>query len=203
MISVKTLKLLLTKQGFTYLATMVIIVVIGITLSVTGYQWKTMTRREKEKELLFRGNEIRNAITQYVNSDPLRRFPHSLEDLMKDPKSSKTVRYLRKMYKDPITNDDWVLVTDPASGLIGVHSKSKEKPIKTSNFRPQDHCFEDKTHYRDWAFIVQQLNPVLPPVNALSSGFGVTSGTGVAGISALSPGALPCPPAVSSPDEDK
>ena len=196
-----TFKILFTKQGFTYLATMVVIAVIGIALSVTGYQWKTMSKREKEKELLFRGNEIRNAIAQYVNTDPLKRYPHSLEDLIKDPRSPKTVRYLRKMYKDPITNDDWVLVTDPVKGLLGVHSKSEEKPLKTSNFRTQDHCFEEKTHYRDWVFIVQPFNPLAPPVaNSLPN---QTPG-GVTPALALPGGAgIPCPPTPASSDEEK
>ena len=201
MTSRKPFKILFTKQGFTYLATMVVIAVIGIALSVTGYQWKTMSKREKEKELLFRGNEIRSAIAQYVNTDPLRRYPHSLEDLIKDPRSSKTVRYLRKLYKDPITNDDWAIVVDPVRGLMGVHSKSKEKPVKTSNFRPQDHCFEDKTQYRDWVFIVQPFIPLQAPIaNPLPN---QTTGPGVPSLALPSGAAIPCLPTTASSDEEK
>ena len=201
MILIKLLKLPSTQQGFTYLATMVTIAIMGIALSVTGYQWKTMAKREKEKELLFRGNEIRSAIAQYVNIDPLKRYPHSLDDLVKDPRSSKSVRYLRKLYKDPITNDDWALVVDPVKGLLGVHSKSKDEPLKTANFRAQDHCFEGKTHYREWIFVVQPFNPGLNPANPLLQN--PTGGTGAPAAVATGTSAIPCPSTPASPDEEK
>jgi type II secretory pathway pseudopilin PulG len=184
------------KAGFSYLTVMALIVIIGISLTAVGYQWKTMAKREKEKELLFRGNEIRSAIIQYVNADPLKRYPHSVEDLIKDPKSPKTVRYLRKLYKDPVTNDDWEIITDPARGIVGVHSKSGEKPLKTSNFRIQDRCFEGKEHYRDWLFIAQApiLAPLIPPAGGIPP-----EGAKVVPVLSLPP----CPPTTDSGAEEK
>jgi type II secretory pathway pseudopilin PulG len=164
-----------TNRGFTFLAVMATVMIVGISLSVTAYQWKTISKREKEKELLFRGNAIRSAIAQYVSGDPLRRYPHSLDDLVKDPRTPQTVRHLRKLYKDPVNNEEWDFIMDAASGgIAGVHSKSKDKPLKTANFKGPDRCFEGKTEYREWLFAVNPLlltaqgipPPVLPATGA-------------------------------------
>lgn len=186
-------------SGFSYLSVMAIIVIIGISLTAAGYQWKTMAKREKEKELLFRGDAIRTAILQYVNADPLKRYPHSYEDLIKDPKSSKTVRYLRKLYKDPVTNDDWEIISDPARGVVGVHSKSGEKPLKSSNFSVADRCFEGKTHYRDWLFLAQApiLTPQIPPAGQTPSDPAPSEGSPVVPVLPLPP----CPPTANEPSE--
>jgi type II secretory pathway pseudopilin PulG len=143
--------------GFSYLSVMALVVLIGISLTGVSYEWKMMAKREKEKELLFRGDAIRAAIAEFVNSDPLRRFPQSMEDLVKDPKSANGRRYLRKLYKDPVTGDDFQLIKDPVRGLIGVSSKSRERPVKIANFSPIDHCFEGKESYREWEFEISQI----------------------------------------------
>ena len=175
-------------SGFSYLSLMAIIVIIGISLSEVGYQWKTMAKREKEKELLFRGDAIRSAIIQYVNADPLKRYPHSLEDLLKNPNIPNPTRYLRKFYKDPMTGGEFLLITDPARGLVGVHSGSTEKPLKTSNFRVADRCFEEKKTYREWQFIVEVPVGIQPATAPAQGAAGQTNqGTPL-------PTALPCPP---------
>src|ERR1700693_2712265 len=180
---------LLNPGGFTYLAVMATIVITGILLSAVSYQWKMISSREKEKELLFRGGEIRNAIRLYVETDPLRRYPHSLEDLIKDPRSPKTVRYLRKVYSDPMTEEEWSTIVDPARGLVGVHSKSKTPPVKTANFSFINRCFEGKTKYSEWLFIYQPIIlqvPMLPPQQGNSAAVN-------AGASTLAVFATPCP----------
>lgn len=36
---------------------------------------------------------------------------------------------------------------------MGVHSLSKDKPVKTSNFREADKDFAGKLSYADWQFV--------------------------------------------------
>jgi type II secretory pathway pseudopilin PulG len=198
-------------RGFTFLAVMAMVMIVGISLSVTAYQWKTISKREKEKELLFRGNAIRSAIAQYVSGDPLRRYPHSLDNLVKDPRTPQPVRYLRKLYKDPVNNEEWDLIMDGASGgIIGVRSKSKDKPLKTANFKGLDRCFEGKTEYREWLFVVNPLlltargitTPILPVLGSTDpSGLGTDRSTdrkllpGLGVRQGISPfPVIPCPP---------
>jgi hypothetical protein len=79
---------------------------------------------------------------------------------------------------------------------VGVHSKSGEKPLKTSNFRIADSCFEGKTHYRDWVFTAQAhlLTPLTPP----ATGF-PPDGARVVPVLPLPP----CPPTANSSSEEK
>jgi type II secretory pathway pseudopilin PulG len=132
------------------------VVVIGITLTMAMRQWKTEIRREKEAELLFRGDEIRRAIELYYLTARagFNAYPRKLEELVKDPNSSATRRYLRRIYKDPITNEDFELVKE-GDYLKGVRSKSTARPLKTGNFPPEYQQFALKTSYRDWVFEYQ------------------------------------------------
>lgn len=143
----------LGQAGFSYLFVMFTVVVMGLTVSVAMRQWKTEIRREKEAELLFRGDEIRRGIELYYLTARagFNAYPRKLEELIKDPNSSATRRYLRKLYKDPITNQDFELVKE-GDKLKGVRSKSTAMPIKKGNFPPQYQQFALKSSYRDWVF---------------------------------------------------
>jgi len=65
------------------------------------------------------------------------------------------VRHLRKLYADPMTGQpDWVLVQAPdGSGIMGVHSRSQDAPIKTGNFLLKNEGFEGAARYSDWKFV--------------------------------------------------
>jgi len=150
------------ESGFTYLGLLTVVAVAGVALAATGVLWQTEAKREKERELLFVGNQYRRAIQRYYLTGPQRQYPRSLEDLLKDPRQPATVRYLRKLYADPITGNDWVLVKAPDGGILGVHSASEEKPFKTGNFKLRDRSFDGVEKYSDWKFIFQPA-PVTKP----------------------------------------
>lgn len=142
--------------GFTYISLLAIIAIMGIVLGTTGEMWHMALKREKERELLFAGDEFRRAIGLYYKRTPGqgRRYPESLEDLLKDPRYPSTQRYLRKIYADPVSgNTEWGLVKGTAGEIIGVYSLSEEEPIKKSNFSFADKNFEGQTKYKDWVFM--------------------------------------------------
>jgi type II secretory pathway pseudopilin PulG len=141
------------QAGYTYLFLIVSIVLIGLAVSVVARQWKTEIKREKEAELLFRGDQIRQAIGLYSLTPRVgNTYPKKLEDLVKDPSFSQTRRYLRKLYKDPITNDDFELVKE-GDALKGVRSKSTDTPMKDGNFPPVYQQFALAQSYHDWIFV--------------------------------------------------
>lgn len=144
------------EAGYTYLFVMFLVVLTGLAATVATHQWKTEIRREREEELLFRGDQIREAIGLYYLTARagFNAYPRSLDDLVKDPNSSATRRYLRQPYKDPITGEDFELIKE-GDALKGVRSKSTAAPLKTGNFPPQYQDFNDKTSYHDWTFIYQ------------------------------------------------
>jgi hypothetical protein len=48
---------------------------------------------------------------------------------------------------------DWALVEAPDGGIMGVHSRSEEAPVKTGNFDAADTAFEQASSYTDWQFV--------------------------------------------------
>ena len=143
------------QTGFTYLAILFAVAIAGVLLAVTGINWSQAARREKERELLFVGNQFRQAIALYYERSPgaVKRYPRKLEDLLKDDRQLGIQRYLRKIYIDPMTlKADWGIEVAPDGGVMGVHSLSEAMPLKSANFDYVDLAFEGKTKYADWMF---------------------------------------------------
>ena len=57
-------------QGFTYISALVFVAIMGIALSTAGGFWSTVMKREREQELLFRGDQILRAIESYYRQAP-------------------------------------------------------------------------------------------------------------------------------------
>ena len=145
------------EPGFTYIGALILVVVTGIALTSASTYWSTKVRREREAELLFRGEQIRKAIGSYYEKAPpgwAKSYPSRLEDLLKDPRYMKVVRHLRRIYRDPMTEDgQWGLVLDSKGRIKGVYSKSKEKPMKIGGFPKGYEGFEKAKTYQDWKFV--------------------------------------------------
>ncbi len=86
-------------RGYAMAALLVAMTVMAVLLGALMPQWTTLATREKEQELVFRGNQYARAIglfqRKYANT-----APPSIDVLVEQ-------RFLRKKYKDPITNDDF------------------------------------------------------------------------------------------------
>ena len=179
-----------SSSGFTYIGLLIFIALMGIGLALVGQVWHTAIQREKEKELLFVGDQFRRAITKYYEDSPggVQKFPDSLQDLLEDRRYPATKRHLRKIYRDPMSGEArWGLVESPTGGIMGVHSLSKNAPRKIAGFRDRDEAFADATSYADWKFgytataiaelqpggapaPVTGASPVAGPPNALTPG---------------------------------
>ncbi len=61
-------------------------------------------RRDREEELIHRGVQYSRAIRRYVKKTG--RYPARLEEL----ENTNNIRFLRKRYKDPLTNKDFKLL---------------------------------------------------------------------------------------------
>lgn len=148
---------ILNCRGFTYMGTLVLLIISGIALTEASKYWQTIAKREREMVLLFRGDQIRRAIQSYYKKSPSGRtpsYPQKLKDLLRDPRMPGVTRHLRKLYKDPMTDDgQWRLILDTAGRVKGVFSKSSEVPLKTGNFSLEYNEFEKATKYSDWKFV--------------------------------------------------
>lgn len=158
--------------GFTYLAVLFMTALIGVMLASTATMWHTARQREKERELLFIGNQFRKAIESYYERTPgvLKKYPASLEELLKDSRFVTMQRHLRRVYRDPMTgNREWGLVKAPQGGIMGIHSLSQDAPLMTGNFRAADKGFEQSNQYSEWVFFYVPRLPGQASPKTLSS----------------------------------
>ena len=141
-------------DGFTYIGLLIGIALMSIALAGTGLVWHTETRREKERELLFVGDQFRRAIGSYYERSPgAKQFPKVLEDLLLDRRYPNTQRYLRRLYADPISGKaEWGLLRGPEGGIVGVHSLSAAEPLKIGGFPLKYEEFEGVEGYNEWRF---------------------------------------------------
>ena len=137
--------------GFTYLAILFVVMITGLGIASLSESWSHARQREKEAELLWVGNQFKQAIGLYYERSPgaVKRYPEKLEDLLKDSRFIATQRYLRRIYADPITGKvDWDPIAAPGGGMMGVRSRSDKKPIgKMSTV----------SAHRDWEFVYEPL----------------------------------------------
>ena len=143
------------ERGFTYLTVLFIVAILLGGLAMVGEVWETAAKRERETELLFVGNQYRKAIARFYEGTPggVKRYPRSLEELLKDPRTPGTTRYLRQLYPDPFGGTVWGIVKAPDGGVAGVYTLSEEKPLKIANFKLRDAGFDGAQRYADWRFV--------------------------------------------------
>jgi type II secretory pathway pseudopilin PulG len=139
------------QRGFTYIGFLIAVAVTGMGLASYAEFASHAAQREKEAELIFRGEQYRDAIASYYKKE--QRYPKALDELLEDKRFPMPVRHLRRLYRDPVTGAEWALVEAPGGGVMGVHSKSEEAPIKTGNFGAKNQEFTDLPTYADWKFI--------------------------------------------------
>ena len=183
-----------SENGYAMAVLLVAMAVMAVMLTAAMPVWKQMAQREKEAELIFRGQQYARAIglfeQKYANTPP-----PTLDVLVKE-------HFLRKKYKDPITDKDFVPIpaaqaaistpgstqggrggtpaqasaaaqpTPPgqigpggvAGGIMGVTSSSKDTSIRIYN---------GASHYNEWRFVYA------PP--AAAPGAGGAPGSAVPG----------------------
>jgi type II secretory pathway pseudopilin PulG len=89
-----------SQRGYAMAVLLVAMSIMAIMLMVAMPVWKHTAQREKEEELVFRGMQYVHAIALFQRKTA-NAYPPNIDLLVRE-------RYLRKKYKDPITNDDFV-----------------------------------------------------------------------------------------------
>ena len=83
--------------GFAMAALLVGLAGICVVMSMALPVWSHATKREREAELIFRGEQYARAIELYQRKAP-GAFPIEIDTLIEQ-------RFLRRKYKDPMTGD--------------------------------------------------------------------------------------------------
>src|SRR5467141_4689952 len=107
-----------SERGYALLVVIFLVSVLLISTMVVAPNILTEGRREKEKEMIWRGKQYTRGVKLYYRK--LGRFPTSLDDLTKPKVGS--LRFMRQAYKDPMNKEDgsWRFIyVGPAGQLIG------------------------------------------------------------------------------------
>ena len=74
--------------------------IMALVMTAVMPTWRQMAQREKEAELVFRGRQYVHAIQLFQQKSGPGTYPPSFDLLVEQ-------KFLRKKYKDPITNGDF------------------------------------------------------------------------------------------------
>lgn len=103
------------EHGYILLTLLLVMALLAIAATVVAPSIVFQVKRDREDELVHRGIQYRRAVRLYVTKTG--RYPNTPEALL----GSADFRYIRKLYKDPITGGDFRLLhmgdVQPGVGL--------------------------------------------------------------------------------------
>jgi type II secretory pathway pseudopilin PulG len=147
-------------RGLVLMALLLSLAIGAISIGAVADVWAVARQRQAEEELLFVGDQYRQAIERYYHALPeVRALPPSIADLLLDPRFPHPVQHLRRAYDDPITGQaDWGLVR-VGNRIAGVFSRSEAPAIKRANFPQRYVDFEGRDLYSQWRFVFSPPAP--------------------------------------------
>jgi type II secretory pathway pseudopilin PulG len=180
-------------------ALLVALAVMAVLMSVALPVWRHDAQREKEEELVFRGQQYVRAIRLFQTKN--QTLPTSVDILVQG-------RYIRKKFKDPITNEDFIPI-GPGTALPGQNPSlpgvQRGQPGGSSSIQPGPtsstpmsstfsggtvpggmmgvvskskeesiRLFQGRNHYNEWTFLFVNQGPA----GAQPGGRGVPGGPG-------------------------
>jgi type II secretory pathway pseudopilin PulG len=107
------------QQGYVLLVVLFLLAVLTISLLAASQSVVTQIRRDREQEMVHRGQQYVRAIRRYYRK--FGRYPAKIEDL----EVSNNIRFLRRRYKDPMNpSGEWKILhygeaKNPPLGLFG------------------------------------------------------------------------------------
>jgi|KBSSwiStaDraftv2_1062776.scaffolds.fasta_scaffold633792_1 type II secretory pathway pseudopilin PulG len=168
------------QHGYAMVALIVAMTIMAIMMTVAMPTWRQMAQREKEAELVFRGQQYAHAIGLFQRKAGPGVLPPSIDALVEG-------HYLRKKYKDPITDQDFDLLnagtptpgastanpalqpgpagrgntaTTPgaASGqsgnsAAGSMGRGGVMGVASKSKAPSIRIYNGRTHYNEWQFV--------------------------------------------------
>lgn len=138
-------------EGYTYVGALAVLVGVSLTAQTAFIPTQSAAIRDREAELLFRGEAYRAAIARYwAAGGAAPRLPERLEDLLDDPRGNG-LRHLRRMYPAPL-GGEWEILRGADGGIAGVAPRADGVPRRRANFPEGLEAFADADTYADWRF---------------------------------------------------
>lgn len=160
------------QRGLVLIALLLMLILVGVGALAAGEVWATSRKREREVQLLWVGEQYRRAIESYWKFTPGGRkvLPSSISQLLDDDRFPMPIHHLRKAYRDPMAEDvdfDLIVINN---ALVGVHSTSKDAPMKHAHFPTRYQQFANAGDYSQWQFIFLPPTGYMPLRAAPSTG---------------------------------
>ena len=127
------------QRGFTYLWLLLALAIGAAGLAALGQRASAAAQRDREAELIFRGQAIADAISAYwsATAGDAKVLPATLDELLDDRRGPRPLHHLRRLYADPFTGrPEWVLVRGDAQRIAGVHSRSEIAAMRIFDLPP-------------------------------------------------------------------
>lgn len=172
------------QHGYAMVALLVSLSVMSILMTAVMPTWSQIARREKETELVFRGQQYARAIGQFQRKSGPGVLPPSIDVLVDQ-------HYLRRKYTDPITGGDFNLLsaltqTQPAAtgggtanaqrppsqpggvGAVGIPTSASGRGntggimgVASKSTATSLRIYNGRTHYNEWQFVyvAQTMRP--------------------------------------------
>ncbi|RZS58021.1 type II secretion system protein [Sphaerotilus mobilis] len=172
-------------RGAVLLGFLVLLAASGWTAARWGQAAADERQREAEAELLWVGQQYRQAIESYYNATPggVKKLPVRVEELLEDKRFPTSRRHLRQAYGDPLRPGAALKLIVRADQLVGVRSEAKGLPFRRTGFPVGLEKFAEATDYAEWEFVANVR--------------GVSNLPGAPGTAASGPGAASAPVGLS------
>ena len=162
-------------------ALLVAMAVMAILMGAALPVWRHEAQREKEEELVFRGQQYMRALRLY--NSRTQTLPNSVDLLVNG-------HFLRKKFKDPVTGEDFELIggAGGAPGQIGGAPSGAQNPqggratppqqsqpqssglgggsvaggimgVRSKSKEESIRLYQGRNHYNEWTFIYVRQNP--------------------------------------------
>ena len=161
------------QRGATYLLLLFVLAVAGAGMAALGEQWALAAQRERETELLFRGQQISQALADWRDLNPPGQrvepgTPMTLQALLVDERVSPPRHHLRRLYADPFTGQpDWALLLDAEGRINGVSSRSRRPAQRRVGVVLREGADDTRPTVGDWLFMAAtRAAPTAAPASA-------------------------------------
>ncbi|MBN1271234.1 MAG: type II secretion system protein [Candidatus Aminicenantes bacterium] len=162
------------RKGYVLLILLFAVFVLSIGLLVAVPILETQLQREKEEELIFRGNQYADAVRRFVTQNP-GKYPQSFDELLEG-------RFLRKPFADPMTPDgEWNVIllwetagsgsgSSPQKVLVAPEisltsiSNPKIIGVVSASTRESIKILDEQTSYDKWLFFYGKDPDQLPEI---------------------------------------
>ena len=198
--------------GFAMAALLVALAIMAIFLAMALPAWRTAAQREKETELIFRGQQYARAIGLFQRKAGPGVLPPNLDVLIEQ-------HFLRKKYQDPITGQDFDLLSpvqqtagsarpgtafgvsgrqggpasSPPAGAaqVGASQRAGQSAprggimgVASKSKESSIRLYNGRSHYNEWQFIYvqQQQAPGAPGGRGLPQRGGERGRVGIPGF---------------------